>query len=452
MVRKMLYTSSTLCLPGMDRMDNRSRRLVSAALLVGFAFAVEDSRAQSTDAYHAIQVFPVVVDTTSFTQRFHFRTTYNIDAAVILVTYYPADGTANSSPVTCNSVSPAYDGAQTFASLRDLCPALAPGSAFGTLVARDTAGTPFAASSRVNNAAGAGFAVEAFPASDFTIAGTAVTGLRRLAAQTGAPAYQSNCFVGSLAELVPVGSPPLTNVRLSLRSASGQLIGTKDVDVKPGQLIRLLDVFAAAGLPAGDYDNVVATFKASDESGAGLITFCTVQDNSQFGADFRIGKQELSFAGSVPGSHDQAAMRLSYNRFEEPVDNELSGAQLAIGPGSSRNVHIFYFRHPDIVSCMIVDPINYNLVEESFGLEMRLRVLDSGGWNVLAGGSGSTHFFELYLGDKPRHGKGANTIYQIEVESNGLNEEATRPYVVHCASGSGHTYGNLIRKGLPVTF
>ena len=431
-------------------MGNRSLRWAGAALLVGVAFAAQDSRAQSTDGYHAIQVFPVVVDTTSFTQRFHFRTTFTFDPAVISVTYYPADGTANSAPVTCNTFS-LLEGARSFASLRTLCPGLAPGSVFGTLVARNAAGTPFAASSRVNNAAGAGFAVEAFPASDFTTAVTAVTGLRRLAAQAGAPAYQSNCFVGSLAELAPAGSPPLTKVKLSLLDSSGQPLGNKDLDLKPGQLIRLLDVFAAVGLPAGNYDDVVATFGTFDKSGAGLITFCTVQDNSQFGADFRIGKQEATSPDSLPGAYDGMAMRLTFHRSEEPVNNEVSGAQLVMGTGASRNVHLFYFRHPDIVSCSLTGT-NGSSAEPDFGLEMRLRVLDSDGWKVLAGGNDSTGFYELYLGDKPRRGEGANTLYQIEVESNGQNETNIRPYVVFCASGSGHTRGNLIRKGLPVTF
>ena len=90
--------------------------------------------AQSTDGFHEIQVFPVVVDSTSFTQRFSFRaTSFDNAAATLSPRYYPAQGTTQAGPLDC----PAFDvffAGKTYDSLRALCPGLATGSQFGFLV------------------------------------------------------------------------------------------------------------------------------------------------------------------------------------------------------------------------------------------------------------------------------------------------------------------------------
>ena len=250
--------------------------------------------------------------------------------------------------------------------------------------------------------------------------------------------------------MAPVGAPVATDVNLSLGDSAGVLLGQAQISVQPGQLVRLLDVFAAAGVPAGNVDDAVATFEAFG-SNAGLLTFCTVQDNSSFGADFRIGKQEFAFGGAVPGAQDWGAMRWSFNDAEEAIDNEEFGAPFAIPAGASRNIHLFYFRHPDVISCGLLDD-EFNEITPAYGLEMRLRVHDEDGWHVLAGGNNVIEFFNLYLGDKARHGQGANTSYQLEVESNGQNAGAIRPYVLACFSGSGHSKGELLRKGLGTSF
>ncbi len=425
-------------------------QLLLGLLLSVFALCNSSTAvAQSTDGYHAIQVFPIVVDSASFAQRFHFRATASGDDFPIDLKYYPAQGTAQSTSLMCPSfVMPAL-GERRFSSLRELCPALVSGTAFGTLVASTNSGQVFAAFSRVSNPAGNGFSVEAFPANTFTTAFTAVAGLRRLAAQPGAPAFQTNCFVGNLAELGPGVPAAASEVNVSLGNSSGVLLGQALVTVPPGQLVRLLDVFAVAGLPTGDFDDVVATFESFGPD-SGLITFCTVQDNTSFGADFRIGKQEYAFS-VVPGAQDEGAMRWTFNDAEDAIDSEVVGAAFAIPAGASRNIHLFYFRHPDVISCGLLDN-NGNDITATYGLEMRLRVHDPDGWRVLAGGNDITAFFGLYLGDKIRHGFGANTTYQLEVESNGQNAGAIRPYVIGCISGSGHSKGELMRKGLGLSF
>ncbi len=54
--------------------------LLLGALLSVFALWNSSTAvAQSTDGYHAIQVFPIVLDSASFAQRFHFRATASGD-------------------------------------------------------------------------------------------------------------------------------------------------------------------------------------------------------------------------------------------------------------------------------------------------------------------------------------------------------------------------------------
>jgi hypothetical protein len=370
----------------------------------------------------------------------------------LLVRYYPAQGTAQATPLDCPPIYVPVFGEKSVASLRALCPGLAPGSQFGTLVVRADVTQVFAAYSRVSNAAGAGFSVEAFAANEFTSAFTAVTGLRRRAASGGSPAFQSNCFVGNLAEIAPAGAPVSTYVEMTLLNSNGDALGETGVEVQPGQLVRVLDVFAAAGVPAGDHDDVVARFTTYTAETPALISFCTVQDNTSFGADFRIGKQELAW-GAAYAAQDWSAIRGSVALEEEPIDNQASGARLAIPPGATRNVHVFYFRHPDLLSCALLPDGGGSVASPTYGLELRVRVQDGDGtWRVVAGGNNVTYFDSVYLGDKARQGDGANTSYQVEVESNGQNEDTNRPYSLLCFAGSGSTKGELLRKGLPTTF
>ena len=58
------------------------------------------------------------------------------------------------------------------------------------------------------------------------------------------------------------------------------------------QQYRYLDIFWIDGVnaPAGDQSNVRAEFTQTSGGSANLIGFCTVQDNTSFGADFRIAK------------------------------------------------------------------------------------------------------------------------------------------------------------------
>ena len=423
--------------------------LLALGAFVGGLFAGA-AQAQTTDGYHAIQVLPVVVDSTSFSQRIIYRNP-NEQAIGVLAHYYAAQGAGQGQALPCNAALVPPRTEFVFNSLRSLCPDMPAGNQFGMLVMQSGSTRTFSVYSRVSNAQGAGFSVEGFAANVFTSAESSVTGLRRLAATANSPAYPSNCFVGNLAQFTPAASPSGHEVILRLKQGPST-IGSTSLQVPPGSQVRLLEVFSAAGAASGDWDGVTAVFSKGVDSAPALIAFCTVQDNTSFGADFRIAKIETSDLG--PASPDRLSMRSS----EVGEDYRFSGSaevrQFAIPAGATRNVHTLYFRHPDVINCSLIDPTTGSVATVDYGLEMRLlaQLGDSNAWSVLAGGNDQTDFLGLYLGDKHDLAGGFNSRYMLEVESNGRNAAANRPYKVHCVSGSGHTLGEMSLTGAPLAF
>ena len=430
------------------------KTLSLAGLCLAAIAANAPVHAQSTDGYHSIQIFPLVVDSASYVQRFTFR---NPDAAALTlaVQYFPGTGTSQTTPLACPDVVVPANGQIAIASLRTLCPALGAGSQFGFVYTNDknvTRKHSYAAFSRASNPAGIGFTVEAFPAHTFTSADGVVTGLRRFATAGGSPGYQSNCFVGKMnnaSATVAVNS----DVFVTLRDSAGTQIGaTTSFTVAPGQITRLLDVFAAVGAPAGNYDEVRATFEESGTGEPGIISYCTVQDNTSYGADFRIAKQERGYSplavgqyplGQTPGAQDEHVLRDSLISKDVLMTGLVTARPFTLAAGAeSSNTHVMYFRHPDYVQCELIDPATNVRATAAYGLEMRM--VDSEGLGV-AGGNLSTGWDSVYLGDKASRNNGANTRYTIEVETSGVNGTAARPYKLHCISGSGHSDGDIVR-------
>jgi hypothetical protein len=412
------------------------------------------SVAQSTDGFHTLQLFPVVVDSGSFTQAFQFRGDQR-GASTIEPTYYPS-GDAVVAPVACPPFELPWAG-RRFDSLRALCPGVAAGSQFGMLALRQVGefNRPFSAFSRVSNPAGAGFAVESFPAHTFTSAFSTVAGLRRSAATTSSPAFQSNCFFGLLPETNGTATGH-SRLIMALMDENGGALGAQVVlrDLWPGQLVRAIDIFGAMGAPPGDHLGAtmivrnISSWNSSDESKPGIVSFCTVQDNTSFGADFRIAKQEVGLDGfAVTGiaAQDSHVDRETLSFADMPATGGVTGrAHAIVAASGQQNSHVMYFRHPDWVSCELIDPATHARPGANFGLELRLLALDQAGANVLAGGDNATGWSRIYLGDKREHG-GENTRYLIQVEDNGSpGPVGSVAYGLHCESGSGHTSGDVI--------
>lgn len=417
--------------------------------------------AQSTDGYHSIQVLPVVVDSSSFATRITVRNPRVGSSIRITARYLPGVGTSQAGPLDCGYVD--LIGDRTFASLRELCPALAAGSQFGMLVLTQTQLqedsqfpntdiSPFSAFARVSNPAAIGFSIESFPAHTFTSARSVVTGIRRLAATPSSPAIQTNCFIGKLPDLStgkPVVSTPVGFVINAMGNPDP--IGSGSVNVAPGQLVRLLDVFSAAGFGFLDQNDARVEFSETGDGEPGLVTFCTVQDNSSFGADFRIGKQEEGTSHALPGyffgAQDDHVLRDTTvaNSVAMSTGPGVSQASpFALPAGNSAASHLFYFRHPDFVQCEIIDPATGARALPGYGLELRL--LASDGITVIAGGDGVQGFSRVYLGDKADRDEGTNSRYTLEVESMQALGAPT-PYQLRCRSGSGHSLGELLRVG-----
>lgn len=431
---------------------NNFAKTTLAALSLLLGIAGQSAVAQTTDGYHTIQVFPLVVDTASFTQRFQFRNP-NSEAINISTRYFPANGITPAVPLDCNPVTVPAGKMVVVLSLRILCPGLPPtGSQFGFLYTRETSATkslPYTGFSRVANPQGLGYTVETFPPHTFTSADSAVIGIRRLAATPTTPAYQSNCFVGNLNDVNPIAQ---TNLRIhyTIYNDATTTLAEGDINLLPGKMLRMLDVFAYAGLgdaslgAAGDYNDAQIKFEefadvATDEPG--MMAFCTVQDNTTVGSDFRIAKQEVgaggfAFPGDTIGAQDNHVTR------ETLVNADALQRQFTILAGDNSNTHVIYFRHPDYIQCEIIDPATGVRALTGYGLEMIMR--DQDGLNMF-GGNDVTGWSRVYLGDKTERNGGSNSRYTIEVQDAERNSSVTRPYKLHCQSGSGHTLGDLVR-------
>jgi hypothetical protein len=412
------------------------RRLVPVLLLLAAG-----ASAQTTDGFHASQVFPLVVDNASFAQRFTFRNP-NPTPVTISATYYPANGVVPATTLFCPSFVVNAGADRTFTSLRALCPGLDTSTQFGMLYTVSVGTSPaavYSAYSRVVNPLGNGFTVEGFAANEFTSATASVAGLRRLAAVPGVnPELQSNCFVGNLAELAPNGIAPTTTFTVTLYNSAGAKIGsTVAYDLAPGKIARLREVFEVVGAPPGDYDDARAEFFENGPEEPGMVAYCTVQDNTSFGADFRIAKQEVPDGSVGFGAQDGHAQRVTI------VNEDVLGRpfELSIGSASSSNTHVMAFKHPDWVACRLLDAFGAEAAP-TYGLEMRL--VSANGLDVIAGGSGAVSFSRTYLGDKTDRNQGANTRYLIQVEANGSNTGSSRAYSLRCESGSGHSDGEVV--------
>jgi hypothetical protein len=193
--------------------------------------------------YSSGLAIPLIAQTPSYASQIFI---HNPGAGEVRIglTYVDATGSATPGPVSCNTV-PVPGGNVVQTSLGAVCPLIA-GSNFGVLVA--SPGFLVALYSRIQTPSGNGFSVEGMM--DSCCQGIReVVGLGR---QAAAPGYQSNCFIFN--EEQRSG-----RIVVTLVGGAGQAIVTQIVNLAPGEFVRMLDVFAALGAPAGDYGNVRGT-------------------------------------------------------------------------------------------------------------------------------------------------------------------------------------------------
>jgi PKD repeat protein len=356
---------------------------------------------------------PVVARTASFESEI-FIDNPTSSSRSVNVRFYGARGTTAAGANSCPTQ--AVPARSTIAlSMTRACPGLPAGSQFGSLLLSETTlRQPLVAYSRTSNPQGNGFSVEAYPLGEFSSARATVTGLKRVMA--GSPPFQTNCFVGALGEGV--------DYRITLTDGtSGRAIGSPVTGTLAAwETVRYLDIFGPTGAnaPAGDYANVRADFSVVGSTQAGLVGFCTVQDNRSFGADFRLAKSidadDESQRRTVHVGHDGSGVLSSPTLFRE------------LG---RKHVWLTAVRHPDVLSCTVVGP-------RSSELEIRLREPGAvGSGAVRAGGNDATSFAWTIAG-RASVNAGITGFWAIEV---GPREggSATLPiaYGLTCRAGNG---------------
>jgi len=361
-------------------------------------------------------IIPLVASTPSFASEISLK---DESGTSNTVTMQFVEGSTSASPgvKACTSIALAPFEVKTV-TLASQCP-LGAGGHFGYVLLKSSASSKwFFAYSRTSNPQGIGFSVEGYPIGH--IGGgdpfSEVGGIKRKAATVTLPAFQSNCFVATLDDPV--------DYEISVDDANGT--GTVSGTLAPFELHRYLDIYEAAGAPAGDHDNTTVTFAKTDPSQFPntLIAFCTVQDNTSFGADFRIAK---TLNEADPGKFRLNCFGVSFSATPGACAGagslQPSAPQV---PNSTTKIRMITQIHaPDTINCSIVS--------NSTNLEMRL-VRDSDGF-VVAGGDGATSV-TWNTGKRSSIGAGFHQYYWLEVGAQTATG-APIPFGIQCTSGNG---------------
>ena len=385
------------------------RQFVFASL--GMLFAAH-AAAQIDGAGTSI-IIPLVASTASFTSEVTVKDESGT-AHSVSMTFYEAQTSATPGTRTCSPISLSAFQVTTV-SVAAQC-ALA-GNHHGFVILRDASDNWFFAFSRTQNPQGIGFSVEGYPLGH--IGGgdpfSEVGGIKRKAASGASPAYQTNCFV------VTLDDPVTYAVSVDDGNGSGTLVDS----LGAFQMKRYLDIYAATGAPAGDHANTTVTFEKIDAAQFPdtLIGFCTVQDNTSFGADFRIAK--------TLNEADTGRLRLncfaaSFGSQTGECTSSLLPSAPAV-PNATTKVRMLTLIHaPDRAACSIISA--------SANLEMRLvRIADGA---VVAGGSNATSF-QYNTGKRSAIGGGFHQYYFLEVGPIANTGTFPIPFGIKCTSGNG---------------
>lgn len=383
-----------------------------AVLSIGRAGAQVDAAATQI-------IIPVVAATASFASQITLKD-QSATARSVTVQFYEGIGSGGApGPKPCSAVSLAALETKTV-SLASQC-TLGAGSHFGFVILTDSSTNRdklFYAFTRVENPAGIGFSVEGYPIGHIGGGDTysEVPGVKRKAATASTPAYQTNCFVATLDD------PVSYSISLDAPGAA-----TITDSLGAFQMRRYLDIYASAGLPAGDFDNTTVTFSKDDPAQFPntLIAFCTVQDNTSTGADFRISK---NWNAADPSRFRLNCYAASYGANPGECTNTLQPSAPAVTAGTKVRLLTRIYA-PDKISCSI-------LGSRVADLEMRM-VDDQSPSNVVAGGNNASSFVYT-TGPRSDIGFGYHQYFWIEV---GFREGGTAtypiPFGVKCIAGNG---------------
>jgi hypothetical protein len=372
-------------------------RLRACFLFLGFW---SSSALASLDGSGSILIEPLIAQTPSYVSEITVHNPFS-DPLPVSVSYTGGSVTTAAGFRTCAPL--VVPGSSTIQfSVGTQC-ALPGGGHFGYITLSETSSfpIPFQAYSRTQTPGGNGFSVPAFPAGAIEAPywGHYVVGLKR---QSAAPVYQTNCFVASTDASTPYA--------IRLLNAGGVQIGsTISGFLSAHQMVRYLDIFSAAGLPPGDLSNVRAEFSAGAAPTAALLSFCTVQESTFFGADFRMAQPVETRDGT------RQRLQVAEDAFDYVADFfHMTRHDIAI-------------RHPDRVRC--------GLTSASASV-LEIRLVDPNG-AVVAGGNNLTDTGTIYTGPRNLYG-GFSDFWHLEVSP---RETYLGPYPVFytfaCFTGNG---------------
>jgi hypothetical protein len=379
------------------------------------------SIAQSAIAQGSTVVIPLVSQTGTFSSEIWIGGAFVQGAVTVNVRFYDAVGAATPGLRTCTPVVVGANQVVSFSLATQCTLTPPPASHYGLLVLEDAAAEKlnlFYAYARTENFKAIGLSVEGFPIGQLSAQTQQVAGLKRVAAPVP---FDTNCFVAALAEAV--------DYRIRLRNGTTNAKIGADImgSLMPYEIVRYLDVFKAAGLTTGDFTNVAAVIQRTnaqsptDAQFPMFIGFCTVQDDVNFGADFRIGKSFDGFDYSF--AHD----------FENCLPADGCPYDYAIDDVTRKKLHAVFLRPPDAVRCDL-------RTDQPGALEMRLREPGATPGPVVAGGNDQTGFYYETGPSLIRHSDGFQLRYFWLVEVSA--REGTTPvlpigYSIECKSGNG---------------
>jgi hypothetical protein len=392
-------------------------RFARGLLLATFAVLSIGRASAQVDAAASQILLPIVSSSVSFVSQIILRDQSGTSRSVSMQ-FYEAQTSSTPGAKLCASVSLAPFETKTV-TLASQCP-LAAGNHHGFIILTDGSASRdklFYAFTRVENPASIGFTVEGYPIGHIGGGDTysEVPGVKRRAASGAVPAIQTNCFVATLDDpvsyTISLDAPGSTPVSDTLGAF---------------QMKRYLDIYTVAGLPAGDFDNTTVTFSKDDPTQFPntLLTFCTVQDNTSFGADFRIGK---NWNAADPSRFRLNCYGANYGANPGECDNTLPASAPTVPSGTKARLLTRLYA-PDTVNCSV-------LGSRASDLEMRL-LTDEVPPVVVAGGN-NINSFKYVTGARSGIGFGYHQYYWIEVGLREGGNTADAQFGVRCMTGNG---------------
>jgi hypothetical protein len=416
------------------------------------------AHAQSPYGRAARQTIPFVIDQLDelgpkWTTEIDIRNPGSQPITVRL-TYFGAVGTPKAFRLDCTPQTVGAFATSEF-ELRSACFLTPFGINFGRLELSalpevpgptdDPASLTFLTSARVSSRGGSLFTVEGFPQGN-------LSGNRRFAAVTGLKSglvdgsqWRTSCYAAALNEPVPVF--------IGLVDGNGQPLGVVATSLDPGaappvEMQPFLDVFAAAGVPPGNYSNVTALFStAGGGAGAGVFGLCRIMNTSFDKEAFEVAKYLDN--NDEAREHVTSKDRTSYGETFSIVSEVPSGNDLPLWS----NLHVAYFQHPDLVKCTVRFHSNPNLPFTDVG---QVRLIDPDGNVAVNPIHAPSPSFILNLRDKSRHHAGGNGRWLIEVGADRAVKEGGcfqclhsgsllyTDYDLTCSSGNGHNQLDIV--------